>query len=69
MVTIRTITKSDSDKEVLENMSNRVYDLNRLIFEGIVKDTKLEDAALVRVIQVHLEELNSEIEILKSRVE
>jgi hypothetical protein len=67
MVTIRTITKSDSDKEVLENMSNRVYDLNRLIFEGIVKDTKLEDAALVRVIQVHLEELNSEIEILKSR--
>ena len=67
MVTIRTITKSDSDKEVLENMSNRVYDLNRLIFEGIIKDTKLEDAALVRVIQVHLEELNSEIEILKSR--
>lgn len=67
MIEIRSITENSTDKEILDNMSNRVVDLKRLLFKDIIKDSDLKDAPLIRITQLHLSELEREIELLKNR--
>lgn len=67
MIEIRTITGGSTDKEILDNMSNRVSYLRKLIFKDIIKDSDLKDAPLIRITQLHLSELEQEIELLKNR--
>ncbi len=62
------INRGSTNKEILDNMSNRVTDLKRLIFKYIIKDPDLKDAPLIRITQLHFSELEREIELLKNRV-
>ena len=68
MIENRTIMGSSTDKEILDDMSNRVTDLKRLIFGDIIKDSDLKDAPLIRITQLHLSELEREIKLLKNRL-
>lgn len=68
MIESRTITGGSIDKEILNNMSDCVTDLKQLIFRDIIKDSDLKDAPLIRIMQLHLSELEREIEFLKNRV-
>ena len=68
MIEIKTITEESTEKQILDNIENRVFDLKRQIFKVVETGYELKKAPAIRIIQIEFEELEKAIEILKKKI-
>lgn len=68
MIEIKTITEESTEKQILDNIENRVFDLKRQIFKVAETGDELKKAPAIRIIQIEFEELEKAIEILKKKI-
>lgn len=64
MIIIRTLNEDCSNRELMDNMSNRVKDMKRLL---TLTPDKYNDESIKRMMSVHVEWLEEEINILSKR--
>lgn len=68
MIEIKTITEKSTEKQILDSIENRVFDLKRQIFKVAETGCELKKAPVIRMIQIQFEELEKEIGMLKKKI-
>lgn len=68
MIEIKTVTEESTEKQILDCIENRIFDLKRQIFKVSETGHELKNAPAIRMIQIEFEELEKEIGMLKKRV-
>lgn len=68
MIEIKTITEESTEKQILDNIENRVFDLKRQIFKVAETGYELKRVPAIRIIQIEFEELEKAINMLKKKI-
>ena len=68
MIEIKTITEKSTEKQILDSIENRVFDLKRQVFKAVDTGYELKKAPAIRMIQIEFEELEKEIRMLKKKI-
>lgn len=55
------------NEEITDDIYNRIKDIDRLFRERILPGTDLKEAASIRMIEIHLDDLKREVRMLKER--